>query len=206
MITTTHNQPQQKYHLWLTIAGLTGIVSLFLPFTYDISPLMALQDGFFNFWRIAIPAFLSVFVFIAAMRWILAGSFNRILKTIAYVLSAASAYLTVSFFFMGGASPSGFVEWIAFAIVIVVLISGSWLLISKLKKQVTAVYSPIIALEVAYLANCLMCLFIFAIEYGWQIGAWFILATAVIYLLQIYLFATQRDKTPDQGHEAERRN
>jgi len=183
-------------------------LALFLPFTLGISPLMAVQDeSFFQMWRIAAPAFLSVLVFGAAMRWIISHRFSKAEKAIAYFISVLSAYHTISLLFNNGHFPSEFIERFALVVAIVVLLSGSWLVISMLKKPSSGVYCPIIALQVAYLANCLMCLFVYSIEdYGWQIGAWLSLATAVIYLLQIYLFATQKDDLSDWRHEVESRN
>lgn len=210
MNTTTLNMPHRKAHILLTLSGLTGIVSLFLPFTFDVSPLYALQEH--SWWKLAAPFFLSVLVFVAAMRWIISGSFTAIWKAIVYFISVASAMITISFFFAGGASPSEFIEWSGLAVAVVVLLSGSWLVISKLIKQTSDVYCPLIALQVAYLANCLMCLVIFfrvgsgGLGNDWQIGAWLSLITVIVYLLQIFLFATQRDKTPDRGHETERGN
>jgi len=199
--------PHRKVHMWLTLAGLTGIVSLFLPFTFDISPLMALKEGgFFSLMRFAAPAFLSIFIFLSAINLIISGSFFKTGRVIAYLISVVSACNTISVFFTGGAFPTELIERLSFALVVVLLVSGSWLVISKLKQGATADYYPIIALQVAYLANCLMCLLLFPTVYGWQIGAWFILATVVIYLFQIFLFATQRDTTPDRGHEKEIRN
>lgn len=205
----TYNLPQRKFHLWLTLAGLTGIVSLFMPFTWSVSPMQAILER--DFWKLASPFFLSVLISIASLRWIISGSFSRTSQIFGYVISSLSAIVTISFFFTGGASPSEFMEWIALAVAVVVLIAGSWLVISKSRKLTAEGYCPLIALQVAYLANCLMCLLLFCPLFdilftGWQIGAWFSLATAIIYLFQIYLFATQRDKTPDRGHEAERGN
>lgn len=196
MNTTTHNLTQQKVHLWLAIAGLIGIVSLFLPFTMSVSPMQALLEK--DFWKLAAPFFLSILISIASLRLLITGSFSRSWLTIGYVISAGSAIITISFFFTGNSSPSEFMEWIALALAIVVLLAGSWLVIAKSRKQITEGYCPLIALQVAYLANCLMCLVLFRPEsssmfgFSWQIGAWFSLATAMIYLLQIYLFTTQK--------------
>jgi uncharacterized membrane protein (DUF373 family) len=198
MIATTHNLQQQKVHLWLTLAGLTGIVSLFLPFTLSVSPMQALQEK--DFWKLAAPFFLSVLISLAVLRWLITSSFSRSWQAIGYIISAGSAFITISFFFTGSISPSEFMEWIAFAAAVVVILASSWLVIAKLRKQLAGGYCPLIALQVAYLANCLMCLVLFRPEnssmfgFSWQIGAWFSLATAVIYLLQIYLFTRQSNE------------
>jgi len=201
---------RRKVHLFLAIAGLTGVVSLFIPFTWDVSPMKALLDK--DFWKLAAPFFLTILISIASFRWLITGSFSRGWQTIGYFISAVSAIITISFFFTGGASPSEFMEWIALAVAVVVLLAGSWLVIAKSRKQIAEGYCPLIALQVAYLANCLMCLVLFRPEYNslfgysWQIGAWLSLATAMIYMFQIYLFTTHRGKTSEQGHETEIRN
>lgn len=204
----------RKVHVFLAIAGLTGIAVLFLPFTFDISPLMALQNRLT--WKVAAPAFLAVLISFAAMRWIISGSLSRAEAGIAYIVSIASAFATLSCLYQiirESWSPSEFEVTLVLLIVIpfFVLLSGSWLVISKLKRKISRDYNPIIALQVAYLADCLMCLIMYCPFFddfmtGWQIGAWLSIATVVIYLLQIYLFSTQKDEPSDHGHEAERSN
>lgn len=110
----------RKVHLLLAIAGLTGIVSLFLPFTFDVSPLYAVQDHYW--WKMAAPFFLSVLVFVATIRWVISGSFTVIWKAIAYFISVASAYISLSLYFTAGASPTEFIEWLAFVVALVVLL------------------------------------------------------------------------------------
>jgi len=214
MNTTIHNISHRKLHVFLSIAGLTGIAVLFLPFTFDISPLTALQEQ--SYWKIAAPAFLAVFISFAAVRWIISGSFSKAEVVIAYIVSTASAFETLSFLYQiirETWPPSEFEVTLIFVIVIplLVLLSGSWLVISKLKHKISRDYCPIIALQVAYLADCLMCLILFCPFFddfftGWQIGAWFSIATAVIYLVQIYLYSTQKDELSVHDHESEGRN
>ena len=56
--------------------------------------------------------------------------------------------------------------------------------------------SALMALEVAYLGNCLLCLVLFLRE--WQRGAYCALVTAVVYLLHVILVSAQR-RTPEVG-------
>ncbi len=79
----------------LTQVGLIGIVSLFLPFSFGVSPVKAIHDPYF--WRMAAPAFLAVFISYASMRLIVSGLLSGAEKAIAYIVSTASACVTISF-------------------------------------------------------------------------------------------------------------
>src|SRR5437899_1510990 len=54
-------------HLLLTVVGITGIVGLFLPFTWGKSPVDAVSDK--ELWRLALPFFLAVLASAASIRW-----------------------------------------------------------------------------------------------------------------------------------------
>jgi hypothetical protein len=202
MSATTRKTCRRNFHLFLTVAGTTGIAGLFLPFTFDYSPVESVSDE--NIWRLAAPFFLSVLITIYSVLRIVPVSFPVAGKVFAYIISAATAGLTLSIYFTGDVGASEFQEWLALIIPLVVLISGTCLVIVKSKKQTSREYNPLIAIQVAYLANCLMCLVAFwpsgqgIFKGGWQIGAYFALTTAVVYLLQIALFLTQKDSIVTQ--------
>jgi hypothetical protein len=195
MNTTLQYSRHRSVHLLLAIVGTTGIAGLFLPFSFNYSPVKAVSDEYI--WRLATPFFLSILVTIYNIRRIISVSFPVAGKAIAYFISAATAGVTLSIYFTGDVGASDFQEWLAFIIPLIVLLSGAYLVITRSKKRNSKEYSPIIAIQVAYLANCLMCLVAFwpngqgIFRGGWQIGAYFALATAVVYLLQIRLFLVQ---------------
>jgi hypothetical protein len=149
--------------------------------------------------RLAAPFFLSVLVFGAATRWIISGSFSGAEKAIAYFVSAATACVTISIPFTNDEWPSYFEEWLAALISVVVLLPGAYLVITKSKKRTSREFSPVIAIQVAYLANCLMCLVAFWAN--WEVGAYFALSTAAVYLFQIALFSAQKNEVSDRGRE-----
>ncbi len=200
MNTNLHKSNRWNVHLFLAVAGMTGIVGLFLPFSWSTSPLKAVSEN--NLWQIATPAFLSVFITGASIRWLISGSFSKAEKAIAYILSVLSTCVTLLFIFSGGIWPSDVQEWLAYTIPFVVILSGSYLMFKNSGKQVLKETNPLIAMQLAYLANCLFCLVSFwppeVDKYGlggWQIGAYFCLAASIIYLIQIALFLMQKNET-----------
>jgi len=202
MNTILNKSNRWNEHLSLAVAGFFGIVGLFLPFSYNTSPMQALLMK--EVWPLGVPFFLSVFISAAAIRWIISGSFSKVEKTIAYFVGAAAAGVTLSFIFNGDSWPSNFQEWLAFPIPIVVFLSGAYLVFRNFRKQVSRETNPLIAMQVAYLANCLFCLVSFwyngnnFFSGGWQIGAYFCLAASIVYLIQIVLFSGQKNEIPDQ--------
>ena len=202
MNTNLHKSNRWNVHLLLAVAGMAGIAGLFLPFYWDVSPMKALFDK--SLWRLAAPALLSVLVTAATTRWIISGSFSKAEKAIAYFVSVVSAGVTLSFLFNDNMWASDFQKWITFAIPLVVLLSGACLVLRKSRKRVSRETNPLIAMQVAYLANYLMCLVMFwpsgsdFLSGGWQIGAYFCLAASIVYMIQIALFLTQKNEIPDQ--------
>lgn len=195
----------RNIQLLLTLFGLLGIVSLFLPFAFDVSPVMAVHDP--GSWRVGAPAFLAFLISYASMRLIVSGLFSKAEKAIAYIVSIASAGVTISFTYsliLENWPLPNFWTIITCIVPLAVLLSGTWLVISRLKQNVSREYCPLIALEVVSLANVLLCLTMFCPVSGntfteWQIGAWVYLATCVVYLLQIYLFATKKEEFPGRS-------
>jgi hypothetical protein len=59
-------------HLLFTLLGMAGIAGLFLPLTWDVSPLEAVPTP--EFWRLAAPFFLAVLASAASIRWIISGT------------------------------------------------------------------------------------------------------------------------------------
>jgi hypothetical protein len=163
-----------------TLLGFAGIVSLFLPFTYDESPVSAVTGR--DFWRLALPFFLAVPVSLASIRWIMTGTLSQFERVAGYVVSIIVACLTMSLYFQD-TSPSGTRDWISIVIPPVTFISGGFLVIKKGRKYLPLGLNMLVSLQVAYLANCLLCLVAFFGE--WQAGAYFALLTAVVYLAQI---------------------
>ncbi len=190
-------------HQILAVTGISGIIGLFLPFSWSTSPLEALIG---DAWQIASPAFLSVFITFATIRFVISGSLFKVEKLIAYIVGLMAAGVTLSVIFSGNMWPTNFQELLAYVIPIVMLLLGAYLVLGKSKKGLSKEHNPLIAMQMTYLANCLMCLIAFwppkVGEWGlggWQIGAYFCLVASVVYLIQIALFLLQRNEISEHA-------
>jgi len=192
----TNMNPLRTYgapvHWFLAAGGLTGIVALFLPFTWGVSPVdAALSRGF---WKIATPFFLSILISGASIRWAVSRSLSRVERWVAYMLSCASAFATLFFVFLpSNPWPSNAQEWGAWGLPVPVLALGAFAVIRNARFGMLPDLSAVMAMQAAYLANSLFCLVAFWGDWGggWQIGAYFVLVASVIYLVQIVLISMQ---------------
>jgi predicted MFS family arabinose efflux permease len=167
---------------------MTGIVALSLPFAYDYSPIEAVFKK--GQWPFALPFFLSILASAASIRWIISGSFSRPEQIIAYALSTAMAGVTMSLYVNSYGWPSNIQEWLSMIIPISILLFGVYAIIRNVGVGRYKKFSPIMALQVAYLANAVLCLIEF---FGkWQAGAYCVLVVAVVFLLQIILIQTDK--------------
>ena len=191
----------QNLHLVLAIVGISGIVALFLPFTYDVSPMMGVIDE--GFWPLSFPFFLSIAVSAASVRWITSGSFSKLESATAYIVSSATAGITLAWitdaFSAAGSEPSSIGMWLIVITPTVVLLLGTYLLVRELRRKGLQGFCPVLALQIAYLGNAVFCLLAFANDLGWQAGAYLSLVTAVAYLIQIGLAYSQSRQSPAPG-------
>jgi hypothetical protein len=173
------------------VAGVTGILALFLPFTAGYSPMSAVRDG--DLWHLAFPFFISILIAAASARWILFGRFSRSEQMVAYVLSTATACVMLSLYAVyvtDDSWPAGFQEWLSAVFPLVILALGAAIVIRNLRTGRGREFNPVIALQVAYLAHSVLCLVSF---FGnWQVGAVSVLITACAYSLQIILISAQQ--------------
>jgi len=175
-------------HLLLTVVGMTGIVALSLPFAYDYSPIEAVFKK--GLWPFALPFFLSILASAASVRWIISDSFSRPEQVIAYVLSASTAGVTLSLYVNSDGWPSNVQEWLSMIIPIAILLFGVYGIIRNVSVGRYKKFSPVMALQVAYLANAVLCLIEF---FGmWQAGAYCVLVVTLVYLFQIILVQKER--------------
>lgn len=181
---TAHNTVHRPTaHLVLTAMGLAGVVALFLPFAWGETPLSALAD--WGMWQLALPAFLPLVVVVVGGRWARSGRLSRPEHLIGYVVGAASALATLAFYLTIEDWPSDALEWLALVAPVVILGFGTMAVARIRKTQAGSEYLPIMALQVAYIANAMLALIL---EFqGWQAGAYCVLATVVVYALQIDL-------------------
>ena len=170
----------------LTIAGGAGIAALFLPFCEfifgTISPLDGVTDTAIR--RFAAPFFLAAPISVASALWISRGQLLPGLRGIAYALAAVSAALTLSL--VGSALAHGensdIIEiWPAIA-VLAVFAGGLVALLRNALGGTPHELHPVMAMQVAYTANAVLCLL--AAAPGWRIGAYFVVATSLAYTAQ----------------------
>ena len=169
--------------LLLTLVGMIGIAGLFLPFTYRVSPLDAALVG--DFWRLALPFFLTVLASAASIRWVISGSFSGGERAIAYVISVSVAGLTLSMSFPFYGRPGNIQEWLTMLCPYPVLALGLYSLIRNSRMGPSREFNPVLAIQVAYLSNTVMCLIA---SFGdWEKGAYCTLVAALAFVLQIVL-------------------
>jgi hypothetical protein len=176
---------------WFTVIGAAGIVALFLPFAYDYSPVRAMffDDWFAEVWPLGAPFFLSIPVTLASARLILFGPLSRVERLAAYASSVAAAAVTIWLVMTWVSSDSSLLvtDWIAVAVPLTTLAAGGAMLVHLRRNPRWEVANPILAMQLAYLANALMCFIMFSGNL--QVGAFAAVATTVAYVLQVVLIA-----------------
>jgi hypothetical protein len=187
---------ERVVHMVLTFLGMTGIAGLFLPFVYGVSPAAAASQK--DLWLLALPFFLAPLAIAASLRWIMSGSFSRVERALAYVFSAAMAASTALLYVSSEGWPVGIQDWLSFFVPPVTLLLGAYFLLRNSRKLWCKDFNPVLAIETAYLANVLLCLIAFFRD--WQVGAYFVLVTASVFVLQIILVSVQRTKMGLEAH------
>jgi len=175
--------------LFLIVAGTAGMAALFLPFTWDVSPAEAVVSELF---QLAIPFFFSVLVCAAYVRWMISGLLSRPERAITYVVSSLVA-LRVLFWIILGLKdegwPSDVQGWLLVAIPLLMLLFGVYVVVKNLRNKGPKEVSAVMAMQIVYLSNALFCLIVFF--GGWQIGAYFVVVTSGVYLIQIVLVSVK---------------
>jgi hypothetical protein len=162
---------------------MAGIAGLFLPFTFSTSPVDAISDK--ELWRFALPFFLAVVASAASIRWISSGSFSGSERAIAYVVSASMVGVTLSLWFPLKDGPATIQEWLAFVSPEPILALGVYFLIRNSRMGASRKFNPVMAIQIAYLANAVLCLIAFFGD--WELGAYCVLVAALAFVLQIIL-------------------
>jgi hypothetical protein len=165
----------------LTLASLTGTAGVFLPFTWDVSPLRAIQP----LPQLALPALLAPLATAGAIRWLISGSLSKVESIIAYFASASMMVLSLSVW-LSGEPARRFdlhdlvtlsIHFLTFALGIGALI-WNWRIGSRQ-------FSPVMSIQAIYVAHVAMCLAGF---FGyWEVGAYLILVAALVFATQVVL-------------------
>ena len=183
----------------LIVAGLAGVIALFLPFTYGVSPLDALLpllslelEGLL----LGGPLFLAIPVTAASVRLLVTGSLSPKVKILAFLMSAGAVLIGIPIF--AEVFAEHFPTYlpligreILFAIFTLTLIAGLLYFVVGLKKRSFGKYAPVAAMQVPYIVHSVALLYEFYWD-GLQIGAYLIVLTAVSYLVQIFSYQLGR--------------
>ncbi len=80
--------------LLIAVSGTAAMAALFFPFTYGVSPAIAVFDE--DIWKLGCPFFLSILVTVVSVRWMISGKLSQPVRAIAYVTSIIMAFVTFS--------------------------------------------------------------------------------------------------------------
>lgn len=173
---------------FLTIAGLSGIASIFLNFTFNVSPFEAVFDT--HVWVLGAPFLLSVVISASLIRCNITGRLSLLEQIITYLIGFSMMAVVIYMLFEGLHNSNGremmFVIFIASPI-----IAGIFLVVRNHRIGKFKNLSPIMLMQTAYLGNGILCLF--ASWRGWQIGAYFALVTVIVYAAQIAWISCQKN-------------
>jgi uncharacterized membrane protein (UPF0136 family) len=197
MNTSTNEAPTSagiRIQQLLTAIGAAGIPAIILPFTFEMSPLAAVRESDFSLWRLAWPFFLPVLILPAVVRWLFLKKHSQIEIIAGYIVGTAILGITFSAYLLVYEWPWNTRSQIAFLSPIIILAFGIFIVLRNRKKLIPGPAGAIVVMQVAYIANCLLCL-ITSID-GWQMAAYLSLATSVAYLAQIILLVG--DGMPDK--------
>ena len=204
---------------FLTIAGLSGIASIFLPFTpgfmesltsaglfKGVSPIDVVAELMRNFTSVirdaiegstgdyimviglmGIPFLLSVFISASLIRWNLTGRSSLLEQIITYLIGLSMMAVVIRAYFAMLQDSSEVMPHIFSASS---LIAGIFLVVRNHRIGKFRNLSPIMLMQTAYLGNGIFCLIGF--WRSWEIGAYFGLATVIVYAAQMVWISCQK--------------
>jgi hypothetical protein len=192
------HDPRSRFSLMVAIVGLAGVAGIFLPFTFNVSPLDAAGtlpflrgDEHFlgGLWRLGVPFLLAILVTAGTIRRIVAGRFTRAESLVGYLAALVAACCFLSLFFAYGSdnaqsAPSGFIEWFMVAFPSAGSAAGGYLLWRNSRVGVPDAANAIAAMETVYVIVAVVCLTTYASP-ELQIGAYLVAVTILVYLVQI---------------------
>ena len=178
-------------NLGIAVIALFGVPAIWLPFAYHTSPASALfEDDFFRLWPLAWPHLLAIPIAVALFRWVASGHLSNGERWSGRLFAAAAGCVTGWPFIwaiLHGDWPSGVGEAFMGLMPLVILICGAALAVRALRSgRAPEGLDAVVMMEVAYLANVSLCL-LAAGDWGrnLQIGAYAVLLTSVVYVIQI---------------------
>jgi len=103
---------------------------------------------------------------------------------------------TVHLYMSSEGWPEGIQDWLSFVVPPVTLFLGAYFLIKNSRSLVSREFNLVLAMEIAYLSNGLLCLITFFGE--WQVGAYFALVAVSAFIVQIALVSVQQARFGSQ--------
>ena len=193
------NTSRSTLYIAITALGLVGIVIPFLPFTEHISPLQAVEVVAKpeDFMPVTIaflggPFFLAILVSIASLRLVVFGKPSRSELAIEYcssmIAACATLFITIDIIASKSTEPT---DWYSLAVAWASIALGIALVLRSWRNGVASGLIAVASMQIAYVANALLCLVLFFLYQGWQIGAKLTLFTLVVYVVQV-LFVVLR--------------
>jgi phosphatidylserine synthase len=113
-----------------------------------------------------------------------------------YTAAAAVACVTLSLY-VSGITPSGFRDWASLAAGLVTFAAGGFVVVKNWRMGVPHALNCLVSMQVAYLANSLLCLVAFLGE--WQVGAYLTLLTALVYVAEITIASRTSPRSSHAG-------
>jgi hypothetical protein len=195
------HDPRSTLSLILAVVGLAGVAALFLPFTWNTSPLAAvgtlpfLRQGRADFsylqglWRLGVPLLLALLVTAGTARRVVSRRFSRAERVLAYLAALVAAGCLLSLYWPYGSgdaqsAPSGVLDWFMVAFPWVGLTAGAYLLRRNSRTGIPDAANAVTAMQIVYVIVAIFCLVAYA-WVGWQVGAYLVALTAAAYLAQI---------------------
>jgi hypothetical protein len=176
---------------FLTIAGLSGIASIFPNFTWSNSPLAAAFDR--HLWFLGAPFLLSVIISASVIRWNLTGRLSLLEQIITYLIGLSMIAVVFSTIYRGLFKSERAMQSEEMMLAIFIassLIAGIFLVIRNHRLGEFKNLSPIMLMQTAYLGNGILLLIDF--WRNWQIGAYFTLVTVIVYVAQMAWISCQK--------------
>jgi hypothetical protein len=201
-----HN-PRSRFSLVIAFVGLAGVAAIFLPFAGQESPLSVVSrlpflwpdpNDFFNLnelWPQGVPFLLAILVTLGSIRWFISGRLSRAERLVAYLAAVIAAscilslYVPLAFSLFTGHGEAdteapGFLGWFVFGFPLLGFAVGAYLLWRNSRTGVPATANAVAAMQVVYVVVAVFCLVAYY-SLGWQVGAYFVAVTTLVYLIQI---------------------
>jgi hypothetical protein len=184
----------RRLKLFCLLLETAGIVALFLPFAYDLSPWRVLvntvRSELFALWPYALPAFVAVLVWMETLRSLSQRPSGKSELRFYTLLAGLLTLVPLGFWpwtLVSGGGGLELADWIFLALLFgLTLFAAGLLAILKRKGVSFQVLAPLL-LRCAYVPNAVACLVYFS-RFPLQRGAALVAVTVVLYLAEVVDF------------------